>query len=278
MHRLFTFGCSFTKYYWPSWSDILGKEFDYYENWGVVGIGNRGIAERISECHVRQTFGPDDTVVVQWSDFARHDWMRTSLRDGDDTFWRTRGNIFSESNANVFSPVWIHKFWDEKAYYIHTLNTILLTQGFLESTGCKWVMTSINDLSDTGIIGSSGDTVSVWSDEHGMIDYREKIWNRNQDRWIMPMNNFRKKHPDLWWNFESYKGIGFTEQHFSIEHNALFVDEVKKHLGIPLGLTEDQQTLVNEIIQIKADSKCYADFLDGVNSTAWGKTTTHCGN
>lgn len=34
MTRLFTFGCSFTKFFWPTWADILGQEFDYYENWG----------------------------------------------------------------------------------------------------------------------------------------------------------------------------------------------------------------------------------------------------
>ena len=40
MKRLFTFGCSVTEFIWPTWADILGREFDYYENWGRVGAGN----------------------------------------------------------------------------------------------------------------------------------------------------------------------------------------------------------------------------------------------
>ena len=48
--RLFVFGCSFTKYYWPTWADIIGQEFEYYENWGEIGSGNLRIAHRITEC------------------------------------------------------------------------------------------------------------------------------------------------------------------------------------------------------------------------------------
>ena len=31
--RLFTFGCSFTQYMWPTWADILSKNFNFYESW-----------------------------------------------------------------------------------------------------------------------------------------------------------------------------------------------------------------------------------------------------
>ena len=57
MRRLFTFGCSFTAYGpIPTWADFLGLEFEQYENWGMSGIGNRGIAERVAECQ----FNPDE--------------------------------------------------------------------------------------------------------------------------------------------------------------------------------------------------------------------------
>ena len=38
--RLYTFGCSMTSYFYPTWADILGQEFSYYENWGEPGAGN----------------------------------------------------------------------------------------------------------------------------------------------------------------------------------------------------------------------------------------------
>ena len=54
--RLFTFGCSFTMYAWPTYADFLGYSFDEYENWAFPGLGNRAIAERIAECHVKNKF------------------------------------------------------------------------------------------------------------------------------------------------------------------------------------------------------------------------------
>ena len=41
--RLFTFGCSMTKYYYPTWADILGKHWEYFENWAEPGGGNQFI-------------------------------------------------------------------------------------------------------------------------------------------------------------------------------------------------------------------------------------------
>ncbi len=40
-------------YAWPTYADFLGYEFDYYENWAFPGLGNRAIAERVAECHVK---------------------------------------------------------------------------------------------------------------------------------------------------------------------------------------------------------------------------------
>ena len=54
MSRLFVLGCSFTNYAWPTWADMLGTEFEVYENWGYPGLGNRAICERLIELHARE--------------------------------------------------------------------------------------------------------------------------------------------------------------------------------------------------------------------------------
>jgi hypothetical protein len=64
MKRLFVVGCSFTKYHWPTWADMLGKEYDHFENWGNSGLGNRAIAERLTELVVTNEITQDDTIVV----------------------------------------------------------------------------------------------------------------------------------------------------------------------------------------------------------------------
>lgn len=71
--RLFTFGCSMTSYYYPTWADIIGRDWEYHENWGRPGAGNSCIFNSIMECHSRNQFTENDTVLVMWSGIARID-------------------------------------------------------------------------------------------------------------------------------------------------------------------------------------------------------------
>jgi hypothetical protein len=72
--RLFTFGCSMTKYNWPTWADILGQQWEYYENWGEPGAGNNYIFNSVIECDTRNKFSSQDTVLIMWSGVARIDY------------------------------------------------------------------------------------------------------------------------------------------------------------------------------------------------------------
>jgi hypothetical protein len=71
--RLYTFGCSMTSYSYPTWADILGKEFSYYENWGRPGAGNSYIFNSIIECLQRNSISNNDTLIIMWSGIARID-------------------------------------------------------------------------------------------------------------------------------------------------------------------------------------------------------------
>jgi hypothetical protein len=274
MSRLFTFGCSYTHYRWPSWADILGKEFDSHENWGHIGLGNRAIAERVAECHVKSKITADDTVVIQWAGYSRHDWMHSRKRPGDVSYWRTKGNIFSPANETVFNQPWLLRFWDAKAYYLHTLNNIVMTQGLLKSIGCNWAMTSLTDLRLVDI-----------NDVEDLSVYVQSIWNDHQSHWLIPFNEFRSQHPETWEFKPSARepahhsldnGV-FTEGHMPVDQHAIFTQEVKKILNMPSSLTTDQQTLVAEINDIKSKHSNYDDFIDAVNKTSWAQTMSHQG-
>jgi hypothetical protein len=83
MKRLFTFGCSFTNYAWPTWADIVGQDYDYYENWGYRGSNsalimmngddsarlsyNTIIQDRFIKCIQYNNITTDDTVIIMWS-------------------------------------------------------------------------------------------------------------------------------------------------------------------------------------------------------------------
>jgi hypothetical protein len=73
---LFTFGCSMTSYIWPTWADILGKEFNKFENWGRPSAGNGFIFNSVIECLTKNHITKDDTVIIMWSGTTRHDFYQ----------------------------------------------------------------------------------------------------------------------------------------------------------------------------------------------------------
>jgi len=99
--RLFTFGCSFTRFGWPTWADIMAWDLGVpSENWGMSGIGNVGIFHRLVECDLRNTITEGDLVIVLWSHWHREDrYIR---------HWQTHGNIFHEE---FYDRKFISKYW-----------------------------------------------------------------------------------------------------------------------------------------------------------------------
>jgi hypothetical protein len=80
----FAFGCSFTNYSWPTWADMIGKEFESYENWGKSGGGNQFIFNSLMECVVKNKISKDDTVIIMWTNISREDNPKS--KPLDDTF------------------------------------------------------------------------------------------------------------------------------------------------------------------------------------------------
>ena len=85
--RIFTFGCSFTNYWWPTWADILAHDVgcDYY-NFGNSGLGNVGIFSRMVQADNKYNFTPDDKIYVMWSGWHRVD------RVNEDGWWTQENN------------------------------------------------------------------------------------------------------------------------------------------------------------------------------------------
>lgn len=133
MSRLFTFGCSFTQYFWPTWADLLGREFDYFENWGKLGGGNQFIFNSIIECSLRHQFTPDDTVAVMWTNVTREDRY---IKDN----WETHGNVFT---TYFYSPEFLHRYFDIKGCFVRDLPAIHAAQNYLENLGVKCIFLSM---------------------------------------------------------------------------------------------------------------------------------------
>lgn len=127
--RFFTFGCSFTEYAWPTWSNILKEEMpdvEYY-NFGTAGAGNMMISNRIVEADLKFKFNEDDLIMVLWSTFCREDrWL-------SGRGWIHPGNIFSQG---VYDESFVENFADETGYLIKDMALITLANNYLENHKC----------------------------------------------------------------------------------------------------------------------------------------------
>ena len=107
-NRLFTFGCSFTQYVYPTWVDFLAlntNRYDEVHNFGRSGAGNKYIlAALLSAMEEHQIGFHNDTVAVMFSSCVRYDYMSS----GND--YITSGNFFNSKtyrdHPEAFKEMW----------------------------------------------------------------------------------------------------------------------------------------------------------------------------
>lgn len=136
MKRFFAFGCSFTNYAWSTWADIIGAEFDISQNWGQTGAGNQYIFNSIVEANQRHCFGPNDTVVVCWTNVMREDRYIENR-------WVTLGNV---ATSNIFTKEFVADAVCERGMLIRDLVAMQAGKILLEHAGCNWHYTSLANM------------------------------------------------------------------------------------------------------------------------------------
>ena len=126
--RLFTFGCSFTSYEWPTWADILGLDYDVFENWGRAGAGNHFILYSLTEAIARNQIGEADTVAVMFTNVAREDKF-------DNGEWSTPGNVYNQVDTKELP--------DPTGYFLTNLSVIDAVRRILDQVGCDYHLLSM---------------------------------------------------------------------------------------------------------------------------------------
>ena len=123
--RLFTFGCSFTSYNWPTWADVLASEMPNVEfyNFGHCGGGNSMISSRIVEVNTRYKFTDTDLVIPMWTTFCREDRYVNG-------HWMSTGNMYSQDE---YGKEFVRKYCDPIGYLLRDLSIITITSAYLKS-------------------------------------------------------------------------------------------------------------------------------------------------
>lgn len=138
--RFFSFGCSFTQYAWPTWADILGREYEYFENWGAQGAGNHFIFYSLIECIARNQIGPNDAVGIMWTSTHREDRFLNGQ-------WNYSGSIYSSNLPKEYLDDWT----DSNHYLLTSVELVFAAQQILDSLGCRYwffAMVPIDDATE----------------------------------------------------------------------------------------------------------------------------------
>lgn len=182
MNRVFTFGCSFTAFRWPTWADILVHHF---ESNGLKGINSGKHASsnqysfiKFMEMNAKFHFNKDDLIIFCWTSICRED------RYISDKGWETTGNVLTQ---NVYPKEFNEKWVDPVHYYFRDCAMISSVKIILDSIGCNYHFFSMNKLED---------------DEHGanhFTDHTNRIIEYYGDSIKMdsiPMMDYLKQNPN----------------------------------------------------------------------------------
>jgi len=127
--RLFTFGDSFCKYVWPMWPEIMAQGYDETINYGLSGVGNFFIFSKFIYLYNTKNLGPNDTVIIQWTEPARFDYINPNEKE-----WAREGS----ASAEKFIRPEIEQLNSDPTTYYKTLTYMQTIINMLKSKGCKW--------------------------------------------------------------------------------------------------------------------------------------------
>ena len=128
MKRLFTFGCSNTKYLWGTWADIIAYSYpnaEYY-NYGEPGASNQITMSRLMEADQRYNLNQDDIVIICWTNVGRESRYLPKYPDKLDMDWKKSGNIIN-------SPRYDKEF---KLKYCYPMHFLIRDLAILKSVTC----------------------------------------------------------------------------------------------------------------------------------------------
>lgn len=166
--RLFTFGCSFTSYWWPTWADLLLSQIDG-QNWGLSGVGNKCIFESLIECDLVNQITSEDKIIIMWSGFTREDRYMNN-------HWMGFGNVYNAEPQ--YDKAFLTKYWDDKGCILHNLNFICAAIKLLEAKGCDWTMASMVPLSTLENLQDITEDMSSFKQHLSFIEQFKVKWIR----------------------------------------------------------------------------------------------------
>lgn len=237
MSRLFTFGCSYTRYSYATWADLIGVNYDEFYNFGCGGASNTYIMNRFIEANNMFNISNDDTVIVMLTGIGRfsyYDRTKTWRTQGDmfEYHYNTKDPIIREFVTNMYSEDWgIYSAWIA-ANTIKSLLTaknvkhkILMgidNRNYLREDGCKWrhddTITQIEKTKQIYELLDVKETLDEWMTRQKFARSEFVLWQNNNQldgHPTMKMHSlFAKEHLSEFYTDKSDEFLNQAQEHF----------------------------------------------------------------
>ena len=259
MKRIFTFGCSFTSFSWPTWADILiedykNKGFEGY-NYGRCGAGNQYIFVKLMEANIKYKFTKDDLILVCWTTMQREDRF---VNNG----WITPGSIYSQ---NIYTNDFVNAWADPTFYVLRDCAIMEAVNLSLKTVGCEFYQFSMSPLSQL----DSANADLIFKETNNIIDFYKDYTKLD----FIPMMEYlglidrspeaQNKRPLTYWGHDNPKNI-IPEWHPTVEEHYRYLQNVIQS-KVHIELEDKTKTFVNKWIDFLATSQYPLD----LNKTGW---------
>lgn len=125
--RIVSYGCSFTKYQYPTYADILAQDYTV-DNHGSSGCGNDYIHYNLMQDFQKGNLHKYDMVIVQWTSYTRYNYLHAQRGwlGMDGSIWQNTTNLaLWKTVKNIYNTQYE---FDRQINYIigakHALDTL----------------------------------------------------------------------------------------------------------------------------------------------------------
>lgn len=268
--RLFVFGCSFSKWCYPTYADVLATELSptVYRNFGQAGAGNQFIFLKAIEADLHFDFNEDDLVICQWTNVCREDRYRESGFNG----WVTPGNIFSQTvYPDDFVDSWANVLYYMQTNYpmIYALNNTLKNKTNLINLQMLDIFEFYDQWSTDSVSDKERDISNFYKDNFVKKDinilpsFYKVLWDNNINN---KLNDLKLLHTD---HYDAHPTIVEHSRYiqevlnisFSIETENKVKEAQQNYNGLLLYNYNGDTTLSTQEFNSNVDKQVYSKFL-----------------
>jgi len=124
--KIITYGCSFTKYTYPSYADILANDY-VVDNFGRSGCGNDYIHYNVLKDFRNNKLSKYNIIIVQWTAYTRYNYLNRHNQ------WMGMDGCIWDNYQNI--PLWktIRHIYNDRYEYDRQTNYIIGTKNTLDN-------------------------------------------------------------------------------------------------------------------------------------------------